>query len=682
MRKITTSLVTILLILNISTFFIENSSADPIDHYPFQPDDEIIQNALNFLGNKQEQDGSIGGYSVTSWAAMAIAAAEQDLHNWGNLIQYIREHAYLIDNDKAQDWERQALAIVACDENPRDFGGINYVDKIKEYYDGTQIVSNSVLYDDMFGILALVSSGVNKSSAIIQNLKNYILNQKAGNGGWGDVDATSTAIMALVTAGVDKNSEIIKDALEFLKKYQDETGGFKSWGGTNAASTSWAVCAITAAGQNPSNPEWENNSKTPIDYLISLQQDDGSFNWTIDKKQGPEWMTSYAVIALLGKYYPVKTMETVEEPDDDDEEPEKDEPVYEKRTWTGNIRIEGKTETIYSGKISFSGAVINAINISTGQTERHIFHYPNILGALDKASETGGFTYTVEYYPDYDSFLVTSIESDYNWWQYWVDYKKPMKGCDKFELNNDYDKILWGYCEEWETHALQITTDKNNVNKEEKLVITVTDENMNPVENTDVFINENNNQTDKNGELNINLTEEGEYIVYAEKTGYIRSDKICINVMKNTRIIKPMEESIYLWDKRYISNIFKPKTTYIFGRINIKVQTVENIEKIEFYINNQLKHVDNEPPYEYSLNKKSFFKKTTITVIPYIKTNVTVKLDEIIPLIMQTFECTQLKIITYMLNKSMEKRFKTTAIIQGKSDETEVIITNIFPALN
>ena len=680
MRKITTSLVTILLILNISTFFIETSSADPINHFPFQPDDEIIQKALNFLENKQKQDGNIGGYSVTSWVAMTIAAAGQDLHNWGNLIQYIREHAYLIDTDKAQDWERQALAIVACDENPRDFGGVNYVDKIKGYYDGTQIVSNSVLYDDMFGILALVSSGVNKSSAIIQNLKNYIINQQAEKGGWGDVDSTSTAIMALITAGVDKNSEIIKEALEFLKKSQDETGGFKSWGSTNAASTSWAVCAITAAGQNPSNPEWENNSKTPVDYLLSLQQDDGSFNWTIDKKQGPEWMTSYVIMALLGKSYPVKTMETVEEPDDD-EEPPKEEPIPKKRTWTGTIRIEGKTETIWKGKITFSGAVINAINISTGQTERYTFHYPNVIGALDKASEKGGFTYTVEYYPDYDSFLVTNIGSDSDWWQYWVDYQKPMIDCGEYELINKNDEILWGYCEDWEAHPIQITTDKNNVNQEEKFTITVVDENMNPVENTDVLVKNIIYQTDENGKLEMNLTKEGKYEIHAEKTGYIRSDKILIKVIKNTRIIKPLEESIYLWDTKYVSNLFTPKTTMIFGGINIKVQTIESIEKIEFYIDNELKHVDTEPPYEYSLNEKAFFKKTTITVKSYIKENITLDLNNIIQAITQNLESPKTKIIINLLT-SFITNIETTIITKGTIDEKEVIITNLFPALH
>ncbi|MCK5031478.1 MAG: terpene cyclase/mutase family protein, partial [Thermoplasmatales archaeon] len=323
MKKISATMIILLIgitLVNIPADILTPVSADSGEDYPYQPTNDIIIQALDYLRNQQISDGSIGGFSISAWAAMAISAAGEDPNDWSDLVEYLRENVNRIDENKATDWERQTLAIVACNEDPRSFDGIDYLAKIENFYDGDQIGSSANLYDDFFGILSLVSGGVDKDSSIVQTVRVFIKEKQNENGGWGDVDSTAAAIMALVATGEYSNSECITDALSYVKTTQAESGGFKSWGTENTASTAWAVMAIVAAGQNPTSIEWKHSGNSAIDFLLSLQQENGAFNWSAHQNMSPEWMTSYAILALLGKPYPVKIYESEGENDEFDED--------------------------------------------------------------------------------------------------------------------------------------------------------------------------------------------------------------------------------------------------------------------------------------------------------------------------------------------------------------------------
>lgn len=300
------------------TIPIRITSASSTD-YPLHPSDEIITKAVEFLKHKQNEDGSIGGFAVSAWAAIAISTTNENLTNWTNLLHYLRNSLNLIEENRVTDWERMVLAIVAFNQNPRNFTGTDFIEKIENFFDGNQIGDPSNLYDDIFGILALISAGVDRDSPIIQNVQLHIRKKQNSDGGWGDVDTTAAAVMALVASGESTNSFSIHQALSFLKSNQRNNGGFNAWGTTNTASTAWAVNAIVAAGDDPTSKEWEKDGTTPIDFLISMQRKDGGFNWSENQNMNPEWMTAYVIPALLGKPYPVKVLEIQENPDEEDE---------------------------------------------------------------------------------------------------------------------------------------------------------------------------------------------------------------------------------------------------------------------------------------------------------------------------------------------------------------------------
>ena len=287
--------------------------------YPLQASDTQITRALNYLSQAQQSNGSIGGFSVDAWVVMAIAAAGQDPDTWtagGNsIVDYLRDNAGVnLDANKATDWERSILAIVAAGKNPRSFGGINYVDTLLAFYDddSSQIGDDTLLNDDFWGILALVAIG--ESQTIIQASKDFIISNQNSDGGWGwtvggdsDADNTAAAVSALIAAGVSPGSQTIVNALTYLKSQQQNNGGFVSEGVTNSAVDAWVINAIADAGQSPVGDEWKESGNNPIGHLLSLQDTDGFFNYTAGVESQPVWMTAYAVIALMGKSWPKDT---------------------------------------------------------------------------------------------------------------------------------------------------------------------------------------------------------------------------------------------------------------------------------------------------------------------------------------------------------------------------------------
>ena len=132
------------------------------------------------------------------------------------------------------------------------------------------------------------------------------------------------------------------DALAYIELSQMASGGFESWGSTNSATDSWGIASIAAGGEDPTSVNWTSNEGyTPVDDLLSFQNEDGSFNWQSGTPSNKSLMTAYATAALLGKPYPVAILEST---------PEEGETV--------NVRVEGQDQTIWSGTVTVSDSTI------------------------------------------------------------------------------------------------------------------------------------------------------------------------------------------------------------------------------------------------------------------------------------------------------------------------------------
>lgn len=520
-------LLTCALILSVSM----TPSALAYSSYPLQPADTEVASALDYLRGVQQTDGSISDFATSAWATMAIAAAGEDPGSWKvdsnpSIVDYLASNAGSASS--VNDYARTTLAAVAADEDPTNFGGVDLVASLEASYDGTQIGDAGLLNDDFWGVLALISAGKSPSSDIVANAVAFIKSNQNSDGGWSwgvgadsDVDDAAAAIMALVAAGESASSTAVQDGLAYIKSTQMDNGGFEAWGATNSATDSWAIDAIAAAGQDPTSASWQSGSSNdPVDDLLTFQNQDGSFNWQPATPSNVALMTAYAIPALVGNPYPVKALAP---------EPAAGETV--------NIRIEGQYSTIWQGDVT-----VTESTIVDDQGVSHNLPDPTALGAVDEASQAGGFPYVVQdtAYGLYLYSVNGEEPAGTSGWMYRVDYVSPMVGAAAFVLGQTtpptppHTELLffWGA---WDALPSRLQVDKTAVAVDEVFTATVTyyDDNTGtwaPLEGATVHADHQDYQTAADGTVAISVDHSATLEVYAEMTGYVRSEKATVTV--------------------------------------------------------------------------------------------------------------------------------------------------------
>jgi hypothetical protein len=507
------------------------TSNNPNGHsFPLISTDPEIVNAIAYLSSQQGTDGGIGGFSTSCWATMAITASGDDPHDLKkdgiSIVEYLISNRNQIDHNTVTDLVKFILALTAANENPRNVDGTDYISLLESRIINNQFGDESMYNDDFWAILALVSAGVPSSSSIIQDSANFIKNHQNDDGGWSwhsgssDVDNTTAAIMALIAAGENQQSSTITNALNYLKSQLHTNGGFTFMGDVNSASNSWAIMALVVCGLNPIDLDWKRDEVSPVDILLNLQNDDGSFSWQ-ESEEGSAWWTTYAIPALLGKSYPI-TGESVNEIDH----------VY--------VRVEDLTSTVWRGWVEIPESTqIECYN--SGNT--YNIDGDNVLALLEKASEVGGFTYQVsdQWYPDL-GFYVDSVgghnaEGEYGW-MYLVNYSPGNVSIDNYGINHsDHILIYWGTSD---MKPLKIEVDHIEVDIAEPFTATVKYKNDSsgewlPLPNATLYVNDD-YTTDVDGKAIITLHEKQVYKIYAEKWGdssenqFIRSDIVQVGV--------------------------------------------------------------------------------------------------------------------------------------------------------
>ena len=119
------------------------------------------------------------------------------------------------------------------------------------------------------------------------------------------MDETGAALQGLAAAGRGRSRAVAR-AVGYLRKAQNEDGGFGQTEGyrSNSQSTAWAVQGIVAGGRAPAG--FRRGGRSPLRYLETLQQADGSFRYSRSSAQTPVWVTAQVVAALRRKAFPVK----------------------------------------------------------------------------------------------------------------------------------------------------------------------------------------------------------------------------------------------------------------------------------------------------------------------------------------------------------------------------------------
>jgi len=316
-------------VLLISTY---NSSILAAESFPEQQAHQSVNKAITYFHNIQNKDGGFpskagrtSNSALTSWVIMALTAAGEDVvsNTWApegaNPVDFLRSGS--TSDDETTDYARLLMALTAAGQGPV-FKNVNLAEKIISFQQSSGQIAQldqgekGFINAHMWSILALASAGYKIPQQ--EKAKEWLLNHQNEDGGFGwmegtasDTDDTGIAIQALVVLGeVPESSVAIKNALKYQKNCQVEDGGFScgdEWMGSksNAASDSWVLQGLMAVGENPVGEKWEVNGKNPVSHLLSLQNGDGSFNFTSDTSSSPMTMTAYTIMALAQKPFPI-----------------------------------------------------------------------------------------------------------------------------------------------------------------------------------------------------------------------------------------------------------------------------------------------------------------------------------------------------------------------------------------
>jgi energy-coupling factor transport system substrate-specific component len=275
-----------------------------------------IGRALHYLRFSQNGDGGFGPARHqssttlhTGWTALGLAAAgrnPRDVRKSGHsIIDYVDAHAAGLG--EIGELERTMLVLRAAGLPPK-VGSRNLLASLIRQQRGDG--SLGTVNHTAFGVLALRAGGRATRSRQVRAATRYLLRAQNKDGGFGfaksagsDVDDTG-AVLQAIAAGGRRSSPVVGRAVAYLRKTQGPDGGFAQMAGgaSNAQSTAFAVQGLVAAGRNPRAFK---RTRTPLQYLTSLQAADGSVRYSRTSAQTPVWVTAQALDALEGKAYPL-----------------------------------------------------------------------------------------------------------------------------------------------------------------------------------------------------------------------------------------------------------------------------------------------------------------------------------------------------------------------------------------
>lgn len=430
--------------------------------------------------------GYLKAQAQTPWTTMALAAGGEAV------IDLVHLKSVPSDQKSATAYAKYILALAAVGENPTTFGNENYLEKLKGYFQDNQFGDKNLLNDDVWVILALGSVGQENSSQV-QTAKNFVLSQQNQDGGWGyallansDTNSTAATLMALLEAGVSSSSPEIQKGLSFLKNSQNSDGGFPySTGGlSDSCSDAWVVSALYKLGQNPTASDWLKNTENPLDHLLTLQDEDGGFWW--QAKGDNKFCSAYALLALLGKSYPVGTNFNQH-----------------------HLRVEGASETICVFE-AHGGTAMDIVIAGAGEC---------------------GYNYKIAEYQGMGLYL-SELKGETSW-MYLVNNISPMVGADSYYLAKG-DEVLW-YSGDWLENGwfaakAEITKTQNQAIAQAKYYDPQAGNWADLVKPVKVRVGDEQMTADSAGKLTLNLAgfENGVYPVFVERqiidnVGYIRS---------------------------------------------------------------------------------------------------------------------------------------------------------------
>ena len=277
---------------------------------------DAARRGADWIASEQQDDGGVftSGQRVdqTAEALASFIAGRGAGRTVSRALAYVRSNGPTGASRGAYTG-RIVAALVAAGEDPRSFGGTDYVRKLRRQYDAA-----SGRYDgeNLFSHLQGANGDLAAGSDLPANAVDAIFSDACAGGGFGyenacakgpDVDTTAWAINVLAHAGRQSDGRVSAARSYLLSAQQPDGGfGFTRDKATSADSTGLVLAAIDALGEKAINTPWrQRDGDDPVKALLSLQNDDGSFRFVSSSRKGNALSTTNALPGLAGVSYPV-----------------------------------------------------------------------------------------------------------------------------------------------------------------------------------------------------------------------------------------------------------------------------------------------------------------------------------------------------------------------------------------
>lgn len=311
-KRLLLTLCSLLLILGLGSMGAMAADLKPVNDlktdYP-----NAIENCFTWYkqGNSQifnseflkASSGNVGN-TPGDWTAIAVGRYFYS-DNWQGYLNALEDYvttAYAakgkLDNSKATEWQRAALAVAALDGDPTAFGSYQGK-KINLLAEGVYNCAfdpwKQGINGASWGLIALdckdyeVPAGAKYDRS---DLIDYMLQAELTNGGFNleekdtipaDPDITGMTLQALAPYYNDSNYPEVKPAVDralaVLSTLQKENGGYESWGTENPESIVQVLTALCSLGINPTTDQrFIKNGNTILDALKGFYNPaDGGF---------------------------------------------------------------------------------------------------------------------------------------------------------------------------------------------------------------------------------------------------------------------------------------------------------------------------------------------------------------------------------------------------------------------
>jgi energy-coupling factor transport system substrate-specific component len=261
------------------------------------------EKAITYVERARTPDGGFAGAAgggsadpiYSGWAAIGLAAADR----WPGdaTADYLEREASNVND--VGDMERTILALRSAG---RPATALTRRLAAKRRADGSyeQLVNRTA-----FAILAFRAAGRRPDGKTIA----WLERRQNRDGGWSTtgrgapstIDDTAAVMQAL------RARRSTTRAAAWLVRQQNPDGGFplSPRAPSNAQSTAFAVQALLATRRDPDRAR-RRGARSPLAYLRSLQQDDGSVRYSRTSDQTPTWVTAQALAALARRPLPVQ----------------------------------------------------------------------------------------------------------------------------------------------------------------------------------------------------------------------------------------------------------------------------------------------------------------------------------------------------------------------------------------